>query len=227
MHHFLFFLVPFIAGCITGAILIRFAAYGAFKNSVIEEDACQPVSGTEGLWNDETNISKPSKQIMKTLTSLFIALILCTSIQAQKPFVNVEAGYVNDHYAQFSMSAGVTTKSEDSHFYNYLEVAGKFHLSEDQKTDVAGINYGIGYNNKNFFASLKAGPAVGFNREVKDEYVKDGVTTLLSDGYATSAFVTCAAGARIGTYIFSKPVYMDCTIAGKQKWFGAGIEINF
>jgi hypothetical protein len=208
MHHFLFFLVPFIAGCITGAILIRFAAYGAFKNSVIEEDACQPVSGTEGLWNDETNISKPSKQIMKTLTSLFIALILCTSIQAQKPFVNVEAGYVNDHYAQFSMSAGITTKS-------------------DQKTDVAGINYGIGYNNKNFFASLKAGPAVGFNREVKDEYVKDGVTTLLSDGYATSAFVTCAAGARIGTYIFSKPVYMDCTIAGKQKWFGAGIEINF
>jgi hypothetical protein len=164
------------------------------------------------------------KIVMSIVTITYLG---AANAQTVKPFVDVEAGYVGDHYAQFTMSAGITTKSEDSHFYNYLEAASKFHLTEDQRTDVAGINYGIGYSNKSFFASAKAGIAAGFNREVKDEYVKDSVTVLLSPGYATSGFITYSAGARIGTYLFSKPVYVDYTIAGKEIWIGAGIEIDF
>src|SRR5690348_16633244 len=100
---------------------------------------------------------------MKTLSSLFVTLIVYTATQAQiKPFLNLDAGYVSDGHVYYGMYAGLEKKNVNGDLGFFVEAGGKFQITQNRVPDIAGIDAGINYNKKRFFLSLKGGAAAGF-----------------------------------------------------------------
>jgi len=149
--------------------------------------------------------------------------------QAQiKPFLNLDAGYVNDRHVYYGMYAGIEKKNVNAGLGFFVEAGGKFQITQKKVPDVAGIDAGISYNKKRFFSSVKAGGAVGFNRLVKDVYKPNDSTEIVyTNGAPTSTFLSPVIGISIGYIISDAPFYIDVTYAGKLTWFGAGVKIIF
>lgn len=160
---------------------------------------------------------------------LTIGCIISIGAIAQniKPVVSLSTGYVTDKYAHFSMYGGGETNREDKQWNYFLEAGGKFQLTNDKVTDVAGINAGIIYTKYNFFTAIKVGPAMGFNRMVKDEYKTDTGIILLSPGYDKSYFMTGTIGLQSGYISGGVPMFIDVTYSGKLLWVGIGVKVLF
>lgn len=164
---------------------------------------------------------------MKKFLLVTTATAIYLSAMSQKPILSLDAGRSSDNYYAFGMYGGVITNREDKAVQFFFDAGGKFKLTEDISEDMLSINGGAELTNGKFFTSIKAGPAVLFNRPVKDEYKPDSQTTIvLSDGYDKSYAFSYAMSVRAGVKIFDIPVYAEVTHSDKITWYSAGVKIN-
>ncbi len=170
------------------------------------------------------------------MKKLITAIILLITIKANSqttinPSMNLQAGYVSDHYTHFDYSFGVNLKRDEERVYPIAEIGGKFQLTENNVAQVVGGLVGIEYSNEKMFISGSGGIGYVFNLPIIDRYKPNDSTQItISEGYAKPYFFSPYASLKAGVYVNGEnaiPVFIDLSYTGKLVWLGLGIKITF
>ncbi len=167
---------------------------------------------------------------MKKILLSFI-ILASLSVKAQSPYMNLQAGYVSDHYTHFDFSAGINFKKEDQKIYPLAELGGKFQLTENKVPQVGTAAIGLEYSNDKYFASASGGIGYVFNLAVSDRYKpNDSTVVYLTKGSDKPSYFSPYASIKAGIYINGEnaiPIFIDLSYVGKLVWVGVGIKITF
>lgn len=165
---------------------------------------------------------------------LFALLLITIKAHTQTyiyPYLNLQAGYVSDHYTHLDWSAGMEVRRDGQQLYPIAEVGGKFQLTEDKVAQVGVADIGLEYSTQKIFFSGSGGVGYVFNLPTIDRYKPNDSTQItISDGYTKSSYLSPYIGFKAGMYINgvnSVPVFIDVSYVGKLVWYGAGVKITF
>jgi hypothetical protein len=165
---------------------------------------------------------------MKTIFTIILVLTtICLKAQ-HISYMSMGAGLVTDGHTQFSMYAGIETQKEDGLMGYFVEAGAMLQCTNSIVADIASVNLGAEARVRNFFTSVKAGPAYCFNKPVKDVYKPDESTVIIfSQGAEKSTSIAWLASVRVGCVIADMPLYIETAYAGRLLWLGAGVKIVF